>query len=101
MLASSLVGLAGAGVTLYYGGLGFGYTTGLGLRALIAAIVGGIGSVPGAFLGGIGIALIEALWSAYFPIADRDIVVDILLVAILVLRPGGLFGYRELLPRIA
>ncbi len=101
VLASSLVGLAGAGVTLYYGGLGFGYTTGLGLRALIAAIVGGIGSVPGAFLGGIGIALIEALWSAYFPIADRDIVVDILLVAILVLRPGGLFGYRELLPRIA
>ncbi len=100
-LASALVGLAGAGVTLYYGGLGFGYTTGLGLRALIAAIVGGIGSVPGAFLGGIAIALIEAVWSAYFPIADRDIVVDILLVAVLVLRPGGFFGYRELLPRIA
>ena len=100
-LASALVGLAGAGVTLYYGGLGFGYTTGLGLRALIAAIVGGIGSVSGAFLGGIGIALIEAVWSAYFPIADRDIVVDILLVAILVLRPGGFFGYRELHPRIA
>ena len=98
-LAAALVGLAGAGVTLHYGGLGVEYTTGLGLKALIAAIVGGIGSVPGAFLGGIGIALVEALWSSYFPIADRDLVVFLLLVATLTLRPGGLFGDRDLSPR--
>lgn len=99
-LASALVGLAGAGVTVFYGGLGSVYTTTLALKALIAAIVGGIGSIEGAFLGGIGIALVEAAWSAYFPIVDRDFVIDGLLVATLVLRPGGLFGFRELEPRL-
>ncbi|WP_237480929.1 branched-chain amino acid ABC transporter permease [Lichenibacterium dinghuense] len=100
-LASALVGLAGAGVTLNYGGVGFDYTTGLGLRALIAAILGGIGSGPGAFLGGIGIALVEAAWSAYFPVGDRDLAVDVLLVLALVVRPGGLLGSREPAPRRA
>ena len=84
---------------MFYGSIGFVYTTTLGLKALIAAIVGGIGSVSGAFLGGLAIAFVEAAWSAYFPIVYRDLVVDGLLVAILVLRPGGLFGYRDLLPR--
>ena len=94
-LAAALVGIAGAGVTLDYGGIGFEYTTGLGLKALIAAILGGIGSVPGAFLGGIGIALAEAAWSAWLPIENRDLAIDVLLVVILVVRPGGLFGARE------
>ena len=98
-LACGLAGLAGASVTVYFGSLGSVYTTTLGLKALIAAIIGGIGSVPGAFLGGLAIALVEAGWSAYFPIVYRDLVVDVLLVAMLVLRPGGLFGYRDLLPR--
>lgn len=94
-LATALVGAAGAGVTLHYGGVGFDYTTGLGLKALMAAILGGIGSLPGAFLGGIGIALFEALWSAFLPIADRDVALDIVLVAVLVMRPGGILGTRE------
>ena len=100
-LASALVGVAGAGVTLNYGGIGFDYTTGLGLKALIAAILGGIGSVPGAFLGGIGIALTEAAWSAYAPVENRDLAIDVLLVGALVVRPGGLFGAREPAPRRA
>ncbi len=99
VLASGLAGLAGACVTLISGSVGFAYTTTLGLKALIAAVVGGIGSVPGAFLGGLGIAVLEAGWSAYFPIVDRDLVIDCLLVAMLIFRPGGLFGYRELRPR--
>ncbi len=94
-LASALVGLAGAGVTLNFGGIGFDYTTGLGLKALIAAVLGGIGSIPGAFLGGIGIALVETAWSAYLPAENRDLAIDVLLVAALVVRPGGLFGARE------
>lgn len=99
VLACALAGLAGACITLISGSVGSVYTTTLGLKALIAAIIGGIGSVPGAFLGGLGIAVIEAGWSAYFPIVYRDLVIDGLLVAMLVFRPGGLFGYRDLLPR--
>ena len=101
LLAAGLVGAAGAGVTLHYGGIGFDYTTGLGLKALIAAIIGGIGSVPGAFLGGLGIAGFEALWSSALPIGDRDLALDVMLVAVLTVRPGGLFGTREPLARPA
>ncbi len=94
-VAAALVGAAGAGVTLDYGGIGFDYTTGLGLKALMAAIVGGIGSVPGAFLGGLAIACTEAAWSAWLPVEHRDLAIDVLLVLALVVRPGGLFGTRE------
>ena len=51
--------------------------------------------MPGAFLGGVGIAAAEALWSAYLPIGDRDLAIDVLLVVVLAVRPGGLFGTRE------
>ena len=86
-------------MTVFYGSISFTYTTTLGIKALIAAIVGGIGSVSGAFLGGLSIAMVEAGWSAYFPIEYRDLVVDGLMVVVLVFRPGGFFGYRDLLPR--
>ena len=65
----------------------------------LAAVVGGIGSVPGAFLGGICVALIEAGWSAYFDITSRDIVVFSLLIVVFVLRPGGLLGFAGPKPR--
>jgi branched-chain amino acid transport system permease protein len=97
-LASLLAGLAGYVVTVYYGTFGYAGGIVLGLKALLAAVAGGIGSVPGAFLGGILLGFSESLWSALFPIEFRDLAVFSLLVALLVLRPNGLFGLRELLP---
>jgi branched-subunit amino acid ABC-type transport system permease component len=93
LLAGLLAGLAGWIVAAYYGNISFSMGTLLGLKALVAAVVGGIGSVPGAFLGGICVALVEATWSAYFDIAARDIVVFSLLIVVFVLRPGGLLGF--------
>jgi branched-chain amino acid transport system permease protein len=97
-LASLLAGLAGYVVTVYYGTFGYAGGIVLGLKALLAAVAGGIGSVPGAFLGGILLGFSESLWSALFPIEFRDLAVFCLLVALLVLRPGGLFGLNEPLP---
>ena len=59
----------------------------LGLKALIAAILGGIGSVPGAFVGGFAIGEFEALWSGFLPGDYRDIATYSLLAILLVLRP--------------
>lgn len=98
-LASGLAGLAGFIVTAFYGGVGYGYGLSLGLKALVAAVVGGIGSVGGAFAGGVVIALAEVTWSATMPIESRDIAIYALLSIMLTLRPGGLFGLRDLLPR--
>ncbi|RFB80618.1 branched-chain amino acid ABC transporter permease [Methylovirgula sp. 4M-Z18] len=98
-LASALAGLAGGLMSVFYGGIGFSISTTLGLKALIAAILGGIGSVPGAFLGGLVIGGIETFWQATFPIAYRDTVIYVLLIAILIWRPGGFLGYADSTPR--
>ena len=55
--------------------------------------------MPGAFLGGVLVALIEAGWSAYFDLAFRDVVVFSLLIVVFVLRPGGLLGFSGPRPR--
>jgi branched-chain amino acid transport system permease protein len=99
LLAGLLAGLSGWIVAAYYGNISFSMGAVLGLKALVAAVVGGIGSVPGAFLGGVCVALIEAMWSAYFEITARDIVVFSLLIVVFVLRPGGLLGFAGPKPR--
>jgi branched-chain amino acid transport system permease protein len=95
-LASGMAGVAGFVMTMYYGSVGYGAATTLGLKALVAAILGGFGSIPGAFLGGVGVGLFEALWSTVFPIDYRDVAVFSLLAILLTLRPGGILGARQI-----
>ena len=94
-LASGFAGLAGYVMTMFYGAVGYGYGTTLGLKALVAAILGGIGSIPGAFLGGLLIGAFEAIWSSAFPIDYRDVAIFSLLAILLTLRPGGILGAPE------
>jgi branched-chain amino acid transport system permease protein len=67
-----------------------------GLHALVAAVLGGIGNIPGAFLGGLLLGVLETLGSAYLPqgSAYRDVIAFLALGAILWLRPEGLLGAR-------
>ncbi len=92
VLSGALAGVAGATMTATYGAVGYARSATLTLKALAAAIVGGIGSLPGAFLGGLIIGGAEAGWSAVFPIDDRDLAVYALLVVFIALRPSGLLG---------
>ena len=98
-LAAGLAGLGGFVTTVFYGGADYSIGAIIGLKGLVAAVVGGIGSIEGALLGGFALGLFEAAWSAYLPIEHRDIAVMILLVATLVFRPGGLLGFPETRPR--
>jgi branched-chain amino acid transport system permease protein len=94
-LSTALAGVAGAIFTLHYGATSFHMGTMIGLKALVGAIVGGIGSPAGAFLGGIAVGLIETLWSAYHGLVWREVVILALLAIFLILRPEGLFGRRD------
>jgi branched-chain amino acid transport system permease protein len=94
-LSGALAGLAGAIMTAAYGAVGYGLSATLTLKALAAAIIGGIGSLPGAFLGGLVVGAAEAGWSALFPIDDRDLAVYALLILFISLRPSGLLGVRD------
>ncbi len=98
-LAGAMAGLSGFLIVAQYGGLGFAGGFQYGLKALIAAIVGGIGSIPGALLGGIAVGLFETLWSSYLPLEARDVALYAALVVFLVFRPGGFLGIRDPTPR--
>jgi len=67
-----------------------GYTS--GLRAFTAAVLGGIGNIPGAMLGGVVTGLIESLGGQYIAVRWTDVIIFSLLVLVLVLRPSGLLG---------
>ncbi|MCS0503505.1 branched-chain amino acid ABC transporter permease [Ancylobacter mangrovi] len=99
IIAGASAGLAGAVVVIAYGTVQAGDGLSLTLKALISAIIGGIGSVPGAFLGAALVAGVEIVWSSAFDIAYRDVVTYSLLVAFLVLRPGGLLNRSAPSPR--
>jgi len=95
VIGASLAAVAGLMVTLYYGNIDFymGFTA--GIKAFTAAVLGGIGSLPGAMLGGILIGLVEAFWSAYFSVEYKDVAAFGILVGVLIFRPTGLIGKPE------
>jgi branched-chain amino acid transport system permease protein len=64
------------------------------LKALTAIVLGGMGSVPGAVLGGLAIGVVESVSTLFIPTDFRDTVVFGLLILVLLIRPWGLFGVR-------
>jgi branched-chain amino acid transport system permease protein len=66
-----------------------------GLKAFVAAVLGGIGNIPGAALGGMIIGLVETLVSGTAASTYRDAIAFAILIAILVFKPSGLLGKRE------
>lgn len=64
----------------------------LGLKAFVAAVLGGIGSIPGAMLGGYLLGIVEELTKAYITSTVTDAVVFAILIVVLLVRPAGLMG---------
>ena len=91
-LGSALAGAAALIFGLYYNFTSFiiGYTA--GLRAFTAAVLGGIGSVGGAMVGGILIGLIESLGGQLIAVRWTDVIIFSILILVLVFVPNGLFG---------
>ena len=96
VIGASLAAVAGLMVTLYYGVVDFYMGFNAGIKAFTAAVLGGIGSLPGAMLGGLLIGLVEAFWSAYFSVEYKDVAAFAILVLVLIFRPTGLLGKPEI-----
>jgi branched-chain amino acid transport system permease protein len=92
VIGAALAAVAGTMYLMYYGVINFadGFTP--GVKAFTAAVLGGIGSLPGAVIGGLLIGLIETMWSAYFTIDYKDVAAFSILAITLIFLPQGLLG---------
>ncbi len=95
IIGSALAAVAGVMFLLYYGVVDFYIGFNAGIKAFTAAVLGGIGSLPGAVLGGLLIGLIEAFWSGYATVAYKDAAVYSILAIVLMFMPSGLLGRHE------
>ena len=93
-IASALGGLSGLLVGMYYNHIDPGMSFQATLKGVVAQVIGGVGNVPGAVLGSLVLGLIESYGIALFGTTYRNLFAFVLLIAILVWRPNGLFGRR-------
>ena len=95
VIGAALAAVAGTLYMLYYGVVNFsdGFTP--GVKAFTAAVLGGIGSLPGAVIGGLLIGLIETFWAAYFSSDYKDVAAFSVLAITLIFMPQGLLGRPE------
>jgi branched-chain amino acid transport system permease protein len=95
VIGAALASVAGIMYLLYYGVVDFFIGFVAGVKAFTAAVLGGIGSLPGAMLGGLLIGLVETFWSAYFSIEYKDVAAFSILIVVLIFLPTGILGRPE------
>ena len=95
VIGAALAAVAGLLVGLYYGVVNAYIGFIAGLKAFTAAVLGGIGSIPGAMLGGVILGVTESFTSAYLSTEYKDVVAFSLLILVLLFRPTGLMGRPE------
>lgn len=92
IIGAGLAAAAGVMVAAYYGLVNYSIGYVAGIKAFTAAVLGGIGNIPGAMLGGVVLGLIESLGSAYVSAEYKDVYAFIILIVILLIKPSGLLG---------
>lgn len=95
VMGAALAAVAGCMFLLRYGVIDFFIGFVAGVKAFTAAVLGGIGSLPGAMLGGLLIGLIETFWSGYISGEYKDVAAFSILAVVLIFMPTGLLGRPE------
>jgi branched-chain amino acid transport system permease protein len=95
VIGAALAAVAGMMFLLYYGSINFYIGFNAGVKAFTAAVLGGVGSLPGAVIGGLAIGLIEAFWSGYGSIEYKDVAAFSVLIIVLIFMPTGLLGRAD------
>ncbi|MEW6323765.1 MAG: branched-chain amino acid ABC transporter permease [Nitrospirota bacterium] len=95
IIGSVLAAAAGVMIAMYYGLVNFfiGYMA--GIKAFTAAVLGGIGHIGGAMLGGFLLGLMESLGAGYLSSEYKDVFAFLILIVVLIVRPTGLLGERQ------
>ncbi len=97
-VGSALAAAAGVMAGVYYGSINFFMGFVIGLKAFTAAVIGGIGSIPGAMIGGLILGLLEAIGTQLPMIGSewKDVFAFVILILLLVFKPTGILGKSEI-----
>ena len=95
-IGTAVAAISGTMVGIYYQRVDTLMGASVGLKSFAAAVLGGMGSVPGAGLGGYIIGLLETLFAAYVSSGYRDAVAFVILITVLIVRPSGIFGQKSI-----
>jgi len=91
-IGPALGAVAGIFSGMYYGSIVFNMGFLPGMKAFTAAVIGGIGNLRGAMLGGFTLGIIESLASGFLSTGYKDVIAFAILILVLIFRPGGLLG---------
>ena len=95
MIGAALAAVAGVLFATNYGGKVHFYMGFIpGMKAFIAAVLGGIGNIPGALVGGVVLGRVESMGAGYISAEYEDVFAFVVLVVVLIFRPSGLLGQR-------
>ncbi|HWR59784.1 MAG TPA: branched-chain amino acid ABC transporter permease [Thermodesulfovibrionales bacterium] len=92
IIGSGLAAIAGIMVAMYYGLVNYSIGYIAGIKAFTAAVLGGIGSIPGAMFGGIFLGFVESIGASYVSSEYKDAYAFAVLIVVLLIRPSGIFG---------
>jgi len=95
-IAVAVSAIAGTLVGSYYQAVDSLMATSVGSKSFAAAVLGGMGSLPGAVLGGFLIGIVETLVAGYISSGYRDAIAFAILIFVLIVRPTGLFGQKNI-----
>ncbi|MBS1238241.1 MAG: livH [Deltaproteobacteria bacterium] len=92
IIGSGLAAIAGIMIALYYGLVNYSIGYIAGIKAFTAAVLGGIGSIPGAMFGGIFLGFVESMGASYISSEYKDAYAFLVLIVVLLIKPSGIFG---------
>ncbi len=95
-LSAVLSSISGTIVGMYYRNIDITLSAAMGSKTFAAAVVGGIGNIPGAIVGGLVVGVVETLGASYISTAYRDAIAFAILIVMLLVRPNGFFGKKDI-----
>lgn len=96
IISAAMASIAGTLVSIYYQTIDINMGTQVGMKTFAAAVLGGMGVLPGAMVGGVLIGIIETLGASYISSGYRDAFAFIVLILVLLFKPDGLFGEKQI-----
>ena len=94
-ISSMLAAVAGTMVGMYYQAIDINAGFTVGMKTMASAVLGGVGVLPGAMLGGLLVGLFETLGASYISAGYRDAIAFIILILIILFKPSGLLGKKK------